>query len=138
MKNKLIVFLLTMSAAALAQPRGALTYKCVTGGKVSYSDEPCVGAKVVDTTPTQGMDKISGTSRKGTDVMKAEHNKIMADALKPILGQTPQERATAIKRFDLSPKDKLDCYTLDGQILDPRMQEVALYQARKRFKDLKC
>lgn len=138
LENKLMVFLLTMSAAALAQPGGAPTYKCVTGGKVTYSDEPCVGAKVVDTTPTQGMDKMSGTSRKGADVMKTEHNKLMADALKPILGQTPQQRATAHKRFDLSPQDKLECYRLDGQILDPRMQEVALYQARKRFKDLKC
>lgn len=138
MKNKLIMLLLTMSAAALAQPASTLTYKCVTGGKVTYSDEPCVGAEVVDTTPTQGMDKISGTSRKGADVMKAEHNKIMADAFKPILGQTPAERAKAIKRVYLSPKDKLECYRLDGQILDERMQEVALYQARKRFKDLKC
>ena len=81
---------------------------------------------------------MSGASRKGADVMRIEHNKLMADALKPILGQTPQERAKAIKRVDLSPKDKLECYMLDSQILDERTQEVALYQARKRFKDLRC
>lgn len=138
MKNKFIVFLLTMSAAALAQPGGAMTYKCVTGKKVTYTDEPCVGAKVVDTTPTHGLDKISGTSRKGADVIKTEHNKMMADALRPLLGQTPEERARAIKRASLSPQDKLECAMLDGQILDERAQEVALYQARKRFKDLKC
>lgn len=115
-----------------------MTYKCVTGKKVTYTDEPCVGAKVVDTTPTHGLDKISGTSRKGADVIKTEHNKMMADALRPLLGQTPEERARAIKRASLSPQDKLECAMLDGQILDERAQEVALYQARKRFKDLKC
>ena len=115
-----------------------MTYKCVTGGKVTYTDEPCIGAKVVDTTPTQGLDKISGRSKKGADVMKTEHNKIMADALRPLFGQTAEERAKSVKRVYLSPQDKLECHMLDGQILDERTQEVALYQARKRFKDLKC
>lgn len=142
MKNKLIVFLLTMSAAALAQPGGALTYKCVTGGKVSYSDEPCVGAKVVDTTPTQGLDKITGVSKKGADVQKIEFNKAMAEAWKPLLGETPEQRAQRHKRWNLSEKDKLECWNLDGQIQDKRVmdakEEVSLYQARKRFKDLKC
>lgn len=138
MKNNLLMAVIAISVTAHAQSGGAMTYKCVTGKKVTYTDEPCVGAKVVDTTPTQGLDRISGTSRKGADVIKTEHNKMMADALRPLLGQTPEERAKAIKRVSLSPQDKLECYVLDGQILDPRMQEVALYQARKRFKDLKC
>lgn len=138
MKNGLLMALIAISVTAHAQPRGAMTYKCVAGKKVTYTDEPCVGAKVVNTTPTQGLDKISGTSRKGADVIKTEHNKMMADALKPLLGQTPEERAKAIKRVSLSPKDKLECSMLDGQILDERAQDVALYQARKRFKDLKC
>ena len=46
--------LLGASAAWAAPP----TYKCVKGKKVEYSDNPCVGATVVDTTPTGGMDKL--------------------------------------------------------------------------------
>jgi hypothetical protein len=38
-------------------------YRCETAGKVSYSDAPCVGAKEIDATPTQGMDKMTGASR---------------------------------------------------------------------------
>ena len=61
-------------------------YRCETAGKVSYSDAPCVGAKEIDATPTQGMDKMTGTSRKGADVRRDEQNAVMADALKPLTG----------------------------------------------------
>jgi hypothetical protein len=43
-------------------------YRCETNGKVSYSDAPCVGARVIDATPTQGMDKMTGQSREGSNV----------------------------------------------------------------------
>lgn len=142
MKNILVMALIAISATAQAQPGGAMTYKCVTGGKVTYTDEPCVGAKVVDTTPTQGLDKITGVSKKGADVQKIEFNKAMAEALKPLFGETPEQRAQRHKRSNLSEKDKLECWNLEGQIqgkkvMDAR-EEVSLYQARKRFKDLKC
>jgi PAS domain-containing protein len=48
---------------------------------LGYSDAPCVGAKEIDATPTQGMDKMTGVSRKGADVRRDEHNALMADAL---------------------------------------------------------
>ena len=73
--------LLSFSFPAHAQKP---VYRCETAGKVSYSDAPCVGAKEIDTTPTQGMDKMTGASRKGADVQRAEHNALMADALKPL------------------------------------------------------
>jgi hypothetical protein len=138
MKNVLVMALIAISATAHAQPGGAMTYKCVTGGKVTYTDEPCVGAQVVDTTPTQGLDKLSGKSRKGADVNRIEFNEGMSKALKPLMGQTPKEYEKTLKRVYLSPQEKFECSMLDGQILDERLQEVALYKARKRFKDLKC
>ena len=77
--------LLSFSFSAQAQKP---VYRCETAGKVSYSDAPCVGAKEIDTTPTQGMDKMTGASRKGADVQRAEHNALMADALKPLTSMT--------------------------------------------------
>ncbi|SFV00255.1 hypothetical protein SAMN04489707_10692 [Paenacidovorax caeni] len=79
--------LLSFSIPAYAQKP---VYRCETAGKVSYSDAPCVGAKEIDATPTQGMDKMTGASRKGADVQRAEHNPLMADALKPLTGMSPE------------------------------------------------
>lgn len=61
----------SLAAAALLAlaPLGAsaqqAVYRCDQGGKIGYSHEPCLGGKVIDATPTQGMDKMSGVSRKG-------------------------------------------------------------------------
>ena len=77
-----------------------------------YSHEPCLDAQVVDTTPTQGLDKSSGTSRKGADVQKSETNKAMAKALEPIFGETAEQYELRHKRFKLSPKDRAECATL--------------------------
>ena len=70
---------LLISTSVLAQKS---VYRCETAGKVSYSHEPCVGAKEIDATPTQGMDKMTGQSRKGRDVLRHEQDGVMADALK--------------------------------------------------------
>ena len=78
--------LLSFSISAHAQKP---VYRCETAGKVSYSDAPCVGAKEIDAIPTQGMDKMTGASRKGADVRRDEHNALMADALKPLTGMSP-------------------------------------------------
>lgn len=57
--------LLVIAASANAQP----VYRSVGKGAVVYSHEPCIGAEVVDTT-LQGLDKSSGQSRKGADVVR--------------------------------------------------------------------
>jgi hypothetical protein len=46
---------------------------------------------------TQGLDKSSGQSRKGADVRDAEYDKAMAEALKPLLNETPKQRATRMR-----------------------------------------
>ena len=138
MKRGFLIYL-ALVMASVCQAQSQPTYKCVTAGKVSYSDEPCVGATVVDITPTQGLDKITGTSKKGADVQRSEHNKLMADIFKPILRQTPEERARATKRAGMLPEENAECYMLDGQVRDSKSRnEVSLYQTRKRYKDLKC
>jgi hypothetical protein len=142
MKRKFLACFVMAGAAGCCQAQSQPTYKCVTAGKVAYSDEPCIGATVVDTTPTQGLDKITGTSKKGADVQKIEFNKAMAEALKPVFNETPDQRSQRHKRSKLLEIDKLECARLEGEIQGKRVmdtrEQVALYQARKRYKDLKC
>jgi hypothetical protein len=38
-------------------------YKCEVGGKVTYSDSPCLGATRIDVEPTRGVSKLSGSQR---------------------------------------------------------------------------
>ncbi len=142
MKRKILACFVMAGAACCCQAQSQPVYKCVTAGKVAYSDEPCVGATVVNTTPTQGLDKILGTSKKGTDVQKIEFNKAMAEALKPVFNETPDQRSQRHKRSKLPENDKLECARLEREIQGKRVmdtsEQVTLYQARKRYKDLRC
>ena len=138
---------LLISSSVLAQKA---VYRCETAGKVSYSHEPCLGAKEIDATPTQGMDKMTGQSRKGRDVLRHEHDGLMADALKPLTGMSPDQYRVYKHRFNLSPQDKNACAKLDYDLpglkqraanaptADQAAAEVDLYKARKRFNDLNC
>ena len=139
--------LLSFSFSAQAQKP---VYRCETAGKVSYSDSPCVGAKEIDATPTQGMDKMTGASRKGADVRRDEHNALMADALKPLTGMSTEQYRVHKHRFKLSPKDKAECSRLDTALpklkqhaatapsSERALADVELYKARKYFNDLNC
>ncbi len=139
--------LLFASPAALAQKP---VYRCETGGKVSYAHAPCVGAKEIDATPTQGMDKMTGPSRKGSDVLRHEREAMMGKALQPLTGMSPDQYRIYQKRYKLSPQDRHDCARLDAALPALNLQvatasaagqalaDVELYKARKRFDDLHC
>ena len=125
-------------------------YKCESKGSVVYSHEPCLGARAVDTTPTQGLDKSSGKSRKGADVQKSENNKAMAEALRPIFGESAEQREKRHRRFKLAPADNLECASLDDRL--PAQEtairnadknavtgaEAALFKSRQRYRELGC
>ena len=125
-------------------------YRCESAGRVGYSDAPCVGATEIDATPTQGMDKMTGASRKGADVQRDERNAAMANALKPLTGMTADQYRVHKHRFKLSASEKAECVRLDNSLptLKQRaatastngkaMAEVDLYKARKLFNDLNC
>lgn len=143
----LLLALVCCAAPAFAQKP---VYRCETAGRVSYSDAPCVGATEIDATPTQGMDKMTGKSRKGQDVQRAERNAAFAEAIQPLTGMNADEYRVHQRRFKLSPADKLDCARLDNRLPglkksvqaaaanDLAQAEVDLYKARKRFNDLNC
>ncbi len=138
---------MAMSTAASAQKP---VYRCEAAGQVSYSHAPCVGAKEVDTTPTQGLDKMSGKSRKGRDVQRHEHDGQMAQALKPLLGMTPEQYRVHHRRSRLKPADQRACTHLDADLpglaqraaqssgADRTAADLGLYQGHKRFNDLNC
>lgn len=145
MKYLVTCGLLLGVGASWAQP----VYKCGPKGAIVYSHEPCLGAEVVDTTPTQGLDKWTGQSRKGSDVIRNEQNKAMADALKPLLNETPEELEKRHRRFMLPPGDRQECDKLDAAIelgaRQPAQKSVSgssadqrLFEQRKRYRELRC
>lgn len=141
-----VVSILLSSAPCGAQP----VYKCESKGSVVYSHEPCVGASVVDTTPTQGLDKWTGKSRKGRDVVREEQNKAVADALKPLFNETPEQREKRHRRARLAAADRMECDKLDRAIDagagTPGLKQGAaaapsdqrLFEQRRRYRELRC
>jgi len=147
MRVPLVISLMLLSHAAFAAPP---VYRCDSDGKVSYSDRPCVGAQVVDTRPTQGMDKMTGRSRKGQDVQTVEINATFDKIVQPVTGRTHEEMNVVRRRIKLSPQDQSACSRLDEELPDLEgnaaaatgavkgRADVELFQARKRFFDLHC
>lgn len=126
-------WLVVTAGSTIAQP----VYRCDAGGKVVYSHDPCPGAREVDTTPTQGLDKSSGQSRKGKDVRDSEFNKAMADAMRPLLNETPEERQRRHRRAKLGAAASAECYALDPK-LKAAKSETELFELRKRYRELGC
>ena len=138
--------LLLTAVGCFAQP----VYRCGPKGAIVYSHEPCLGAEVVDTTATQGMDKWTGQSRKGSDVIRSEQNRAMADAFKPLLNEMPEQRELRHRRANLPAPDRLECEKLDSAIAAgagraaPRpggpasASDQSLFEKRKRFRELRC
>ena len=150
LKDKIAILLIAISTGP--GPALAQVYRCEADGKINYSDAPCLGAKRIDVTPTQGMDKLSGTSRKGADVRRDEHQRAMSNALRPLLGETPEQYKTRHRRAanHLTQNEQAKCNTLDrrlqnleeaernatGQQLEDAQKQ--LLQDRKQYRSLKC
>ncbi len=151
---KFTVAALTVVASSVAAqslpPPSRTVYKCEDGKKVHYSDSPCLGAKKIDVEPTRGLNKTNGREQVGQDVRREKHNELMAEALRPILNETPEQRATRHKRFKLEPLAKAECAQLDVQIalLEARERSATsetlttvqrdLLASRSRFHKLRC
>lgn len=115
-----------------------------------YSDEPCVGGTLIDATPTQGVDKMTGKTRKGQDVQRDERNQLFDNAVRPLTGKTHAQMDVERRRHHLLPAEKARCAALDKTI--PRLQaevavaagsfkpaaDAALYRARRDYFSLKC
>jgi hypothetical protein len=141
------------SGLAIAQglPAPSRTvYKCEVGGKVVYSDSPCLGAQRVDVTPTQGLNKSSGSERVGADVRRERHNETMAEVMRPLFAETAEQRAKRHRRASLAPDVRRQCDDLDRRISSAELEEGRTAQAerqtvqerllgmRAQHRDLKC
>ena len=80
----------------------------------------------MDATPTQGLDKITGTCKKGADVQKVEFNIAMAEASNPLLNETPDQKSQRHKRSKLLENDKVECSPCLEELSAQKTQKIAL------------
>lgn len=135
-------------ASTIAQAQSV--YRCETNGRVGYSHEPCVGARVVDTTPTQGLDKSTGVSLKGHDVRRDEFKRSINEAMRPLTGMSHEQTKTFERRIKLPASAQAECKLLDMRL--PHQEQavrtstsatkaeadVQLFLSRRRFRELGC
>jgi hypothetical protein len=123
-----------------AAPPTQTAYRCTKDGKTVYTDQPCIDGRQVDTTPTRGMDKATGTVRKGADAMKDEQRERIAEALRPITGLNREGLDAAGRRQKLPADAQRECRQLDATMpkLDEARDASELYRQRLRFKALGC
>ena len=137
---------LSMAFPVIAQQ----VYRCEVNGKISYSHEPCLGAKAIDTTPTQGMDKMTGKSQKGADVQRDEHRRLVGNISSTITGLSPETHMRLAHRYALPRTAQAECAAWDLRLpsleqasvkaspRDKEQAEIDLLKARKAFRDLRC
>ncbi|MDO8699147.1 MAG: hypothetical protein Q7J75_01755 [Rhodoferax sp.] len=125
-------------------------FKCNVGGKVIYSDDPCVGAQRINVEPTRGLNKSSGKELTGPDVAREKNREIFAEAIKPLTGMTQQQFEAKTRRVKLTPEVKSECARLDASIAFAEVQERAaavearpniqnnLFILRKRYREIAC
>jgi hypothetical protein len=142
----LLLFSSQFPAEAQSLPSPSRTiYKCKVNGKVSYTDEPCLGAERLDAQPTRGVSRLSGKQMIGEDVRREMWRENLADALRPISGTTRGEFETLAHRQKLSSNAQHECRILESAIIrTEKLQhtassdEEALLARRKRYKELGC
>ena len=115
-------------APALAQslpPPSRTVYKCEGGGKVRYSDAPCLGARKVDVEPTRGLNKSSGREQTGSDVRQEQFRENLAEGIKPLSGMSPKQFEQFGRRQRLSAEAQRECRALDHQLPTAEAGEAA-------------
>lgn len=125
-------------------------YKCTVNNKIVYTDEPCMGAQVVDVEPTRGLNKSTGKELTGADVAGEKFREQFADAIKPVTGLSPQQLEVNRRRIKLPGAAQAECSRLDDSIAQSEADERVssgdtradaqrkLFEMRKRSKDLRC
>lgn len=125
-------------------------YKCSVNNKTIYTDEPCVGAQVVNVEPTRGFNKSTGKELTGADVATEKRREQLAEAIRPLTGMNPQQAEVQRRRFNLSAAATAECGTLDGRRAQAEAEERKstgdarleiqrdLLMLRQRSRDLRC
>lgn len=147
----LLALALPMPGLASPLPEPSRTmFKCVEGKKLTYTDQPCLGAQRLDVVPSRGLNKLSGTERTGADVARERHRENFALAIQPLSGMQAQQFAVLVRRQKLSNADRRECYSLDPGIaaaegrersadrITLRTVQQELFLLRKRYVELRC
>lgn len=147
------IFLFVAANYSFAQelsPPSRTVYRCDVNGKLVYSDSPCLGAKRIEIEPTRGLNKMSGVEKIGADVRRELQNEQMAEALKPIFGESAGQRAKRHYRATLPPEVQTKCSQLEGKLSATEAAEaratkgelqavqVRLFGLRTQYRDLRC
>lgn len=145
----LILVSIHANAQSLSPPAKTV-FRCEEGGKVVYSDAPCLGARKIDVEPTRGVSKLSGKERIGSAVQHERQREQIAEAVRPLSGMNPQQFDTFGRRQNLSSAAQRECLRLDEQVMaaerdehgakGPVLAEIQarLFGLRKRFRELGC
>lgn len=124
-------------------PPSRTVYKCEEGGKVHYSDSPCLGAKKLEVEPTRGMNKATGRELVGPDVRHERFRETLSDGVKPLTGMDAKQTAHFGRRQKLAPEVQRQCRALDLQLPMAEAAEASartdqdLKAAQKRLFDLR-
>lgn len=119
MKTLLLLTAALSTTVAMGQglPTATRTvYKCEDGGKVHYSDTPCLGARKLEVEPTRGLNKSSGRELHGQDVNRERLREAFADGVKPVTGMDARQLDRAGRRMRLNPEAQRQCQVLDAQL----------------------
>lgn len=131
-------------------PTSRTVFKCNVDGKVVYSDNPCLGAQVLNIQPTRGLNQSTGKEITGRDVMVEKNHEAFVQAVKPVTGMDQHEFDVAKQRVNMSGPQKAECVRLDSEIAAGETQErsvakdaligiqARLLAMRTRYKGLGC
>lgn len=128
----LLAFTVCAASAQPLPPPSRTVYKCEEGGKVHYSDAPCLGAQKLVVEPTRGLNKSSGRELEGADVQRERRREQLAEAVRPVTGLEAAEFDRAGRRMRLTQQGLRQCQQLDQALPRAEQAEKAATSADER------
>ena len=145
-KPGLLVLGALFAVSALAPLNAQTVYKCGSGRSVTYTEKPC-SRRIVDT--GEAPVRVRPNPRE-VDVHRLEHNRLLAQAMRPRPGESAEQFQTRRRRARLLEADRAECERLDtrmpveqARMNSPDQEEVssaeaALRESARRFSRLRC
>jgi len=100
-----------------------IVFKCTVDGTVVYSDNPCLGAQVLNVQPTRGLNKSTGKEVTGRDVMLEKNHEAFVNAVELLTGMDLNQFDEAKRRIYMTGKQKTECVQLDNDIVSAQSHE---------------
>jgi len=138
-------------AAAVPSAKAQTTvYQCGSGASITYSEKPCVGGRIVNTDDAPVPQPPKQKDNKVQDARRLEHNKALAQAMKPNAGESAEQFEKRRRRAAMMDADSAECARLDKRIpveeasltnpdkAEVEKAEAALVISRARFAKLGC